>query len=90
MNTNNTKFPNSNVPMHNKFGVHMPPVYRVVKPSELPAETATVDEEGLEYSDVYPLQFTSSSFSHNDVSNNNKQTATSSNTFVLNDYIKKP
>jgi hypothetical protein len=87
MNTNNTKFPNSNVPMHNKFGVHMPPVYRVVKPSELPAETATVDEEGLEYSDVYPLQFTSSSFSHNDVSNNNPTSVPS--TFVLTDYLKK-
>ena len=89
MNTN-TKFPNSNVPMHNKFGMHMPPVYRVLKPSEVPAETL-VDEEGLEYSDVYPLQFTASSFSHVDASNNNKQTAAStSNTFVLNDYIKKP
>ena len=75
------------MPQFNKFGVHMPPVYRVVKPSELPAETATVDEEGLEYSDVYPLQFTSSSFSHNDVSNNKQ---VSSSTFILNDYIKKP
>jgi hypothetical protein len=89
MNTNNTKFPNSTMPQFNKVGVHMPPVYRVVKPSELPAETATVDEEGLEYPDVYPLQFISSSFSHNDVSNN-KQAAASSSTFVLNDYIKKP
>ena len=69
----------------------MPPVYRVLKPSEVPADTL-VDEEGLEYSDVYPLQFTASSFSHVvDASNNNKQTAAStSNTFVLNDYIKKP
>ena len=87
MNTN-TKFPNSNVPMYNKFGMHMPPVYRVLKPSEVPAETL-VDEEGLEYSDVYPLQFASSSFTHDDASNN-KQTATSSSTFVLNNYIKKP
>ena len=87
MNTN-TKFPNSNVPMYNKFGMHMPPVYRVLKPSEVPAETL-VEEEGLEYSDVYPLQFASSSFTHDDASNN-KQTATSSSTFVLNNYIKKP
>ena len=90
MNTNtNTKFPHSNVPMHNKFGVHMPPVYRVLKPSEVPAETL-VDEEGLEYSDVYPLQFTASSFSHVDASNNKQTAASTSNTFVLNDYIKKP
>ena len=88
MNTN-TKFPVSHLPHYNKFGVHMPPVYRVLKPSEVPAETL-VDEEGLEYSDVYPLQFASSSFTHEDASNNNKQTAAStSNTFVLNDYIKK-
>ena len=87
MNTN-TKFPNSAMPQYNKFGVHMQPVYRVLKPSEVPADTL-VDEEGLEYSDVYPLQFIASSFSHVDASNN-KQTAASSNTFVLNDYIKKP
>ena len=87
MNTN-TKFPSSNVPMHNKFGMHMPPVFRVLKPSEVPAEPV-VNEDGLEYSDVYPLQFTASSFSHLDVSNN-KQTTASSTTFVLNDYIKKP
>ena len=51
-----------------------------------------MDEEGLEYSDVYPLQFTvftASSFSHEDASNN-KQTAASSSTFILNDFIKKP
>ena len=88
MNTN-TKFPNSNMPQFNKFGVHMPPVYRVIKPNEIPAETL-VDEEGLEYSDVYPLQFASSSFSHSDVSNNKQTAASTSNTFVLNDYIKKP
>ena len=89
MNTN-TKFPNSAMPQYNKFGVYMQPVYRVLKPSEVPADTL-VDEEGLEYSDVYPLQFTASSFSHVDASNNNKQTAAStSNAFVLNDYIKKP
>ena len=87
MNTN-TKFPNSNMPQFNKFGMHMPPVYRVLKPSEVPADKA-VDEEGLEYSDVYPLEWTTSSFTHEDASNN-KQTAASSNTFVLNDYIKKP
>jgi hypothetical protein len=86
MNTN-TKFPHSNVPMHNKFGVHMPPVYRVIKPNEIPAEKAVEDEGEPELSDIYPLQWTSS-FSHDDVSSN-KQTATSSNTFVLNDYIKK-
>ena len=84
----NTKFPNRNVPMHNKFGAYMPPVYRVLKPNEIPAETL-VDEEGLEYSDVYPLQFASSSFSHVDASNN-KQTAASSYSFILTDYIKKP
>ena len=87
MNTN-TKFTHIKVPMHNKFGMHMPPVYRVLKPSDVPAETL-VDEEGLEYSDVYPLQFAASSFSHVDASNN-KQTAASSNSFVLTDYIKKP
>ncbi len=86
MNTN-TKFPHSNMPQFNKFGMHMPPVYRVIKPNEVPAETAAVDEEGLEYSDVYPLQLTSATFSHNDVSNNKQ---VSSSTFVLNDYIKKP
>jgi hypothetical protein len=80
----NTKFPISNVPMHNKFGMHIPPVYRVLKPSEVPADKA-VNEEGLEYSDVYPLEWSTSSFSH-DASSNNK---TSSTTFVLNDYIKK-
>ena len=83
MNTN-TKFPSSNIPMHNKFGMHMPPVYRVLKPSEVPPDKA-VNEEGLEYSDVYPLEWTTPSFSHNDASNNK----TSSTTFVLNDYIKK-
>jgi hypothetical protein len=82
----NTKFPHSNVPMYNKFGVHMPPVYRVIKPNEVPAETAVVDEEGLEYSDVYPLQLTSATFSREDISNN--QTAVPS-TFVLTDYLKK-
>ncbi len=87
MNTN-TKFRNSNVPMQNKFGMHMPPVYRVLKPSEVPADKV-VNEEGLEYSDVYPLEWSTSSFSHEDASNN-KQTAASSNTFVLNDYLKKP
>ena len=89
MNTNtNTKFPHSNVPMHNKFGVHMPPVYRVIKPNEIPAEKAVEDEGEPELSDIYPLQW-SSSFTHDDVSNN-KQTTASSTTFVLNDYIKKP
>jgi hypothetical protein len=87
MNTN-TKFPNSAMPQFNKFGMHMPPVYRVLKPSEVPAERL-VDEEGLEYSDVYPLQYTSSSFSHKDISNNNP-TVVPNNTFVLTDYIKKP
>lgn len=86
MNTN-TKFPSSNVPMYNKFGVHMPPVYRVIKPNEVPAETATVDEEGLEYSDVYPLQLTSATFTREDISNN--PTAVPS-TFILTDYLKKP
>jgi hypothetical protein len=87
MNTN-TKFPISNMPHYNKFGMHMPPVYRVVKPSELPAETATVDEEGLEYSDVYPLQLTSATFTREDISNNNPTAVPS--TFVLTDYLKKP
>jgi len=64
----------------------MPPVYRVIKPNEVPAETAVVDEEGLEYSDVYPLQLTSATFSREDISNN--QTAVPS-TFVLTDYLKK-
>ena len=63
----------------------MPPLYRVIKPNKIPAEKA-FDEEGKpELSDIYPLQWTSS-FTHDDVSNN-KQTAASSNTFVLNDYI---
>ena len=87
MNTN-SKFPNNHMTQYNKFGVQPQYVYRVLKPSEVPAEKL-VDEEGLEYSDVYPLQFAASSFSHVDASNN-KQTAASSNTFVLNDYIKKP
>ena len=72
--------------MHNKFGVHMAPVYRVLKPSEVPADKA-VDEQGLEYSDVYPLEYAISSFSHD--ASSNKQTAASSSTFILNDYIKK-
>ena len=84
MNTN-TKFPSSNIPMHNKFGMHVPPVYRVLKPSEIPPDKI-VNEEGLEYSDVYPLEYTTPSFSHDDASSNK----TSSTTFVLNDYIKKP
>ena len=83
MNTN-SKFPNSNVPMHNKFGMHIPPVYRVLKPSEVPADKV-VNEEGLEYSDVYPLEWSPSSFSH-DASSNKSST----NSFVLTDYIKKP
>ena len=83
MNTN-SKFPNSNVPMHNKFGMHIPPVYRVLKPSEIQPDKI-VNEEGLEYSDVYPLEYTTPSFSHDDASSNK----TSSTTFVLNDYIKK-
>lgn len=86
MNTN-TKFPISNMPHHNKFGVHMPPVYRVLKPSEVPADKA-VDEEGLEYSDVYPLHYTSSMFSNEDISNNN--TTGVQSTFVLSDYLRKP
>jgi len=87
MNTN-TKFPHSNMPQFNKFGMHMPPVYRVIKPNEVPAETATVDEDGLEYSDVYPLQLTSPTFTREDISNNNQTAAPS--TFVLTDYLKKP
>ena len=87
MNTN-TKFPNSNIVMHNKFGIHMAPVYRVLKPSEIPPDKA-VNEEGLEFSDVYPLEWTTSSFSRDDASSN-KQTTASSSTFILNDYIKKP
>ena len=87
MNTNNTKFPNSAMPQFNKFGMHMPPVYKVLKPSEVPADKA-VDEQGLEYSDVYPLEWGTSSFSHD--ASSNKQTAASSSTFILNDYIKKP
>ena len=83
MNTN-TKFPNSAMPQCNKFGMHMPPVYRIIKPSEVPADKA-VNEEGLEYSDVYPLEYATSSFSRDDASSNK----TSSTTFVLNDYIKK-
>ena len=63
----------------------MAPVYRVLKPSEIPPDKA-VNEEGLEYSDVYPLEWTVPSFSHDDASNNK----TLSTTFVLNDYIKKP
>jgi hypothetical protein len=62
MNTNNTKFPNSAMPQFNKFGMHMPPVYRVIKPSEILPDKA-VNEEGLEYSDVYPLEYTTPSFS---------------------------
>ena len=87
MNTN-TKFPISNMPHHNKFGMHLPPVYRVIKPNEVPAETATVDEEGLEYSDVYPLQLTSPTFTRKDISNNNPTAVPS--TFILTDYLKKP
>jgi len=75
------------MPQFNKFGMHMPPVYRVIKPNEVPAETAVVDEEGLEYSDVYPLQLTSATFTREDISNN--PTAVPS-TFVLTDYLKKP
>jgi hypothetical protein len=86
MNTN-TKFPISNMPHHNKFGVHMPLVYRVVKPSEVPADKI-VNEEGLEYSDVYPLEWTTSSFTHEDASNNN--TTGVQSTFVLSDYLRKP
>ena len=88
MNTN-TKFPTSNVPMHNKFGMHMPPaVYRVLKPSEVPVDNKLVNEEGLEYSDVYPLEWsTSSSFSHEDAS---KSTTGVQSTFVLSDYFRKP
>ena len=52
----NTKFPISNMPQHNKFGMHLPPVYRVVKPSEVPADKV-VNGEGLEYSDIYPLEW---------------------------------
>ena len=78
MNTN-TKFPNSNILMHNKFGMHMQPVYRVIKPSEIPPDKA-VNEDGLEQSDVYPLEWSStSSFSRDDASSNK----TSSSTFVL-------
>ena len=44
MNTN-TKFPNSNVPMYNKFDMHVQPVYRVVKPSEEVHADKLVDEE---------------------------------------------
>jgi hypothetical protein len=87
MNTN-TKFPISNMPHHNKFGVHMPLVYRVVKPSEVPADKI-VNEEGLEYSDVYPLEWTTSSFTHEDASNNNT-TGVVQSTFVLSDYLRKP
>ncbi len=82
----NTKFRNSNVPMQNKFGMHMPPVYRVLKPSEVPADKV-VNEEGLEYSDVYPLEWSTSSFSHEDAS---KSTTGLQSTFVLSDYLKKP
>jgi hypothetical protein len=87
MNNTNTKFRSSNLPMHNKFGMHMPPVYRVVKPSEVPADKV-VNEEGLEYSDVCPLEWSTSSFTHEDASNNNTTTVPS--TFVLSDYIRKP
>ncbi len=76
------------MPHYNKFGVHMPPVYRVIKPNEVPAETATVDEDGLEFSDVYPLQLTSATFTREDISNNNPTAVPS--TFILTDYLKKP
>ena len=87
MNTN-TKFPNNNVVQQNKFGVHLPPCYRVMKPNQIPADTPIDedDKEGApELSDLYPLQWQSTTYTKLDATNN-KQT----NNFNINDYIKKP
>ncbi len=65
----------------------MPPVYRVIKPNEIPAKKAVEDEGEPELSDIYPLQWTSS-FSCEDISDNNPTAVPS--TFVLTDYLKNP
>ena len=89
MNTN-TKFPNNNVVQQNKFGVHLPPCYRVMKPNQIPADDKPVDEDDKEgapeLSDLYPLQWQSTSFTKEDAKTNNQPT----NSFNINDYIKKP
>ena len=89
MNTN-TKFPNNNVVQQNKFGVHLPPCYRVMKPNQIPADKPAADEEdtegSVELSDLYPLQWQSTTFTKEDATTNNKPT----NSFNINDFIKKP
>ena len=89
MNTN-TKFPNNNVVQQNKFGAHFPPCYRVMKPNQIPADKPAADEEdpegSVELSDLYPLQWQSTTFTKEDATTTNKPT----NNFNINDYIKKP
>ena len=90
MNTN-TKFPNNSVPQINKFGVHLPPCYRVMKPNQIPVDTPSVidgDSEGApELSDLYPLQWQSTSFTKEDATTITNKPI---NNFNINDYIKKP
>ena len=54
MNTN-TKFPNHHLPSNNKFGIVLPQVHNVVKPSQVPANNKPVDdnEKEVELSEVY-------------------------------------
>ena len=54
MNTN-TKFPNPHLPSNNKFGIVLPQVHNVVKPSQLHANNKPVDdnEKEVELSEVY-------------------------------------
>jgi hypothetical protein len=64
MNTN-TKFPN---PSNNKFGIVLPQVHNVVKPSQLHANNKPVDdnEKEVELSEVYQdiVRMTLSSTNH--------------------------
>jgi len=51
--TTNTKFPNHHVLSNNKFGIVIPQVYNVLKPSQIPITIKSVDEEEKEKERVF-------------------------------------
>jgi hypothetical protein len=54
MNNTNTKFPNHHLPSNNKFGIVLPQVHNVVKPSQVPTSKPAEDnEKEIQLSEVY-------------------------------------
>jgi len=46
--TTNTKFPNKYVPFNNKFGIVLPQMHNVIKPSQVPTDKPVEEEKEKE------------------------------------------